>query len=158
MHGPTRPNGDRSKIQNQMDTGLLYALNQSFPNDQQLRWGRMQKPPVLAETQTHSLIMKNLLSKTYAMKARLLCALAGIVCAALVYALLLHTQEQVMAETAVPNNHFIRLRAPQCDGPDMCQWANGCIFPCGMIPGIDCCTAEGYFPPACELCEMVVTP
>ena len=102
--------------------------------------------------------MKSLQSELYTMKARLLFALAGVVCAALVFALPLQTQEEVIAVTAVPTNHFLRLPAPDCKGPGICPFASGCVFECGSIRNLECCTAEGYYGPACELCGVVVTP
>ena len=92
---------------------------------------------------------------------RLLCALSGIICAVLVYALVFVPQDQPVAETSAPQNYFIRRDDSRCrtNAHDECWMANKCSIECGTRQVPTPCCYEGIETDwVCELCELEVTP
>ena len=94
-------------------------------------------------------------------KRRLLCALGGIICAVLVYALVYVPPSQSVAESATIQNYFIRHRLGRCrkNGMDECWMGNKCKIECGTRQVAAPCCYEGVeHDYVCEMCEIVVTP
>ena len=82
------------------------------------------------------------------LKSRLLCVLAGVASAVMVFLLFAPSPQAVEAEAA-PTHHFMLIKNPAC----RCGIMVGCYDDCDTIEGLDCCTPGLSGSGGCLYCD-----